>query len=156
MLRLSKLTDYATVLMTHMARPPLRQSSSQALAQALGLPPPTVATLLKMLTRAGLVVSTRGVGGGYALARAPKAISVAQIIAAIEGPVALTECARGEGQCAMERTCATRGNWQLISQAVQVALEAVTLADMLRPMRPAPAPAIHFQATPRKAATSDG
>jgi FeS assembly SUF system regulator len=134
MLRIAKLTDYATGLMSQMARSPQRQVSAQQLALELGLPTPTVAALLKKLGRAGLVVSARGVGGGYSLARDPKAISVAQVITAIEGPVALTTCALGDGICALEADCATRGNWRLISQAVEVALEAVSLADMAMPV----------------------
>lgn len=150
MLRIAKLTDYATGLMAQLARPPLRQTSAQQLALELGLPPPTVAALLKKLTRAGLVSSVRGAGGGYSLARAPKDISVAQVITAIEGPVALTECALGGGNCALEADCTTRGNWQLISQAVRVALESVSLADMAAPV----ARSLRFQA-PRKAGARD-
>lgn len=133
MLRIAKLTDYATGLMTQMAHQPGRWVSAQQLAQELSLPAPTVARLLKLLGRAGLVVSQRGKGGGYGLARPAREISVAEVIAAIEGPVALTECALGDGRCNLERDCATRANWRMISQAVQVALEAVSLADMAAP-----------------------
>ncbi len=133
MLRISKLTDYATGVMTRLAREPERCMSAQQLATGLGLPLPTVAQLLKRLTRAGMVVSVRGVAGGYRLARAPEQISVADVLTAIEGPVAMTECALGEGNCALETNCATRANWQVISQAVRVALEAVRLSDMVVP-----------------------
>ncbi len=133
MLRISKLTDYATGVMTRLAREPERSMSAQQLAQDLGLPLPTVAQLLKRLTRAELVHSVRGAGGGYGLARLPQAISVAEVIVAIEGPVALTECALGEGNCTLETSCATRANWQVISQAVRVALESVRLSDMVAP-----------------------
>lgn len=133
MLRIAKLTDYATGLMTRLARTPERPLSAQTMSQEMALPLPTVALLLKRLARAGLVHSARGVSGGYWLARAPAAISVADVIVAIEGPVALTECALGVGRCSVEASCATRGNWQLISRAVQVALEAVSLADMATP-----------------------
>jgi FeS assembly SUF system regulator len=133
MIRIAKLTDYATLLMVHLARVPGRSFSAAQLAEALGLPPPTVAKLLKRLLRADLLASTRGVGGGYRLARAPQAISVADVVGAIEGPLALTDCARGRGHCTLERGCATRGNWLLISRAVRVALEAISLADMARP-----------------------
>jgi FeS assembly SUF system regulator len=133
MLRIAKLTDYATGLMAQLARSPARRVSAQQLAGELGLPSPTVAALLKKLARAGLVSSTRGAGGGYSLARAAKAISVADIIAAIEGPVALTECALGDGNCSLEACCATRTHWRLISHAVQVALEAVSLTDLVAP-----------------------
>ncbi len=135
MLRISKLTDYATALMTQLAVMPERHISAQQLANELRLPLPTVATLLKRLGRAGLVRGSRGAAGGYSLARAPREISVAEIIVVIEGPVALTECALGDGNCSLERDCATRANWRQISRAVQVALEAVNLADMTRPIR---------------------
>jgi len=149
MLRIAKLTDYATGLMTQMARAPERRVSAQQIAREMGLPLPTVAALLKRLTRAGLVHSIGGVGGGYALARAPRAISVAEVITAIEGPVALTECALGEGNCTLEGDCATKANWRLISQAVQVALEAVSLADMAAPAaRP-----VQFRALARQTGT---
>ena len=133
MLRIAKLTDYATSLMARLARVPERPMSAQAMSQEMDLPLPTVATLLKRLARAGLVQSARGVGGGYWLARSPDAISVADVIVAIEGPVALTQCALGVGRCSVEAKCATRANWQLISRAVQVALEAVSLTDMAAP-----------------------
>lgn len=133
MLRISKLTDYATALLAQMARRADLHVSAQQLAVELCLPPPTVARLLKLLAKAGLVSSQRGKGGGYGLARAARDISVAQVIAAIDGPVALTECALGDGLCGLERDCATKANWRLISQAVRVALEAVSLADLAEP-----------------------
>ncbi len=149
MLRIAKLTDYATGLMTQMAHQPGRWVSAQQLAVELGLPAPTVARLLKLLGRAGLVVSQRGKGGGYGLARPAREISVAEVIAAIEGPVALTECALGDGRCSLERDCATRANWRVINQAVQVALEAVSLADLAAPrLRPVQFSSLHHQ--PRK------
>lgn len=134
MLRIARLTDYAAGLMAHLARSPERQVSAPQLAQELGLPAPTVAALLKRLARAGLVAGARGAGGGYSLARAARSISVADVITAIEGPVALTECALGAGACELEAACATRGNWRLISHAVQGTLEAVSLADLAAPM----------------------
>lgn len=133
MLRIAKLTDYATLLMVRLAHEPARCFSAAQLADELGLPQPTVAKLLKRLLRAQLLGSVRGAGGGYSLSHAPHAISVADVLNAVEGPVALTECARGKGNCALERDCATRTNWQLISRAVRVALEAVSLADMAKP-----------------------
>ena len=133
MLRIAKLTDYATVLMVRLAREPARCFSAAQLADELGVPLPTVAKLLKRLLQAHLLTSVRGAAGGYTLAHAPHAISVAEVVNAIEGPVALTECARGQGNCALERDCATRANWQLLSRALRVALEAVSLADMAKP-----------------------
>lgn len=133
MLRISKLTDYAAALLAQMARRAGAHVSAQQLAMELNLPPPTVARLLKLLAQAGLVAGQRGKGGGYGLARAPRDISVAQVVAAIDGPVALTECALGDGRCDLERDCATKANWRLISQAVRVALEAVSVADLSAP-----------------------
>lgn len=133
MLRISKLTDYATALLVQLARRGDVHVSAQQLAVELGLPPPTVARLLKRLAQAGLVVSQRGKGGGYGLARPAREIDLARVIAAIDGPVALTECALGDGHCGLERDCATKANWRLISQAVRVALEAVSLADLAAP-----------------------
>jgi FeS assembly SUF system regulator len=153
MLRISKLTDHATRLMAHMARSPERQVSAQQLARELGLPLPTAAALLKKLGRDGLVVSMRGVGGGYRLAHAPKDISVARIIAAIEGPVALTECVLWNGKCAVEADCMTRNQWRLASNAVQAALEAVSLEDMAAPLPPI---AAHSQDQARRSSAPDG
>ena len=133
MLRIAKLTDYATVLMVRLAREPARCFSAGQLSDELGLPLPTVSKLLKRLLQAGLLTSMRGASGGYSLAHAPRAVSVADVVNAIEGPVALTECSLGKGSCSLEKNCATRANWQLISRAVRVALEAVSLADMAMP-----------------------
>jgi FeS assembly SUF system regulator len=134
MLRIAKLTDYAAGLMAHLASAPERQVSAQQLAIETGLPTPTVATLLKRLTRAGLVRSSRGAAGGYGLARSPGEISVGAVISAIEGPVALTECALGAGQCQMEARCVTRDHWQVINRALRATLESMSLADMARPV----------------------
>lgn len=133
MLRIAKLTDYATLLMTRLAREPGRCFSAAQLADTLGVPLPTVAKLLKRLLQAELLVSVRGAGGGYMLAHAPRAISVADVVSAIEGPVALTECVYGPGGCVLEDACATRSNWHVISHAVRTALESVSLADMTVP-----------------------
>lgn len=133
MLKLSKLADYATLLMTLMAREPMRLHNGHELAQRSRIPPPTVAKLLKQLSAQGLLQSTRGVHGGYRLARSPARISVAQIVAALEGPIAVTECAIHSGDCGLESDCSTRANWQLINLAIRQALEAVTLEQMARP-----------------------
>jgi FeS assembly SUF system regulator len=130
MLRIGKLTDYAAILMAHAARTPERRISAQQIGQELGLPVPTVAKLLKQLTQAGLMASTRGAGGGYQLVRDPAGISMAEVIEAIEGPLAMTECVLADERCERSADCATRANWRLISQAVRVALQAVSLADM--------------------------
>lgn len=136
MLRVSKLTDYATVVMTALADDGNDVVSAQVLAERARLELPTVAKLLKQLGHAGLVESFRGVNGGYRLARPPEAISVADIVTAIEGPIGMTECSVHAGRCDHERHCSVRGNWQRINQAIEQALASVTLADMLRPLVP--------------------
>ena len=134
MLRVGKLTDYGTVVMTAFARQPQRLHSANEIAAELGLALPTVSKVLKALVQYGLLVSHRGAKGGYSLAAAPEEISVAQIIAAIEGPIALTECSDTAGLCGQEPQCSVRGNWQRINSAVRDALERVTLAELARPM----------------------
>ena len=135
MLKLSKLSDYATVLITAMAGDAARTWSAQELGVRGHVSAPTAAKLLKLLGKAGLVESVRGAHGGYKLARGPEKISVADIIAAVEGPIAVTQCAQHGGGCSIEGSCATRSNWRLINGAIRRALEAVTLAQMAAPMR---------------------
>lgn len=136
MLRLSKLTDYGTVLMTALARSPQDTRNAAELAQATHVSAPTVSKLLKALTREGLLDSIRGANGGYKLARPPQDISMADIIAALEGPIALTECAVHDGQCGLEPYCTVRGNWQRINQAIYEALAGVSLAELVTPLPP--------------------
>ncbi|MFT4046909.1 MAG: SUF system Fe-S cluster assembly regulator [Solimonas sp.] len=133
MLKLSKLADYATVLMTAVAREPGRTQTGQELAERTRIPAPTVAKLLKVLSKDGLLESLRGAHGGYRLGRPADRISVADIIGALEGPIAVTACAgHGAAPCNIETDCATRANWRLINTAIREALEAVTLAQMAR------------------------
>ena len=131
MLRVSKLTDYATAVMTCLASAGDGVTSAQALAERARLELPTVSKLLKQLAQAGLVASTRGINGGYRLARAPKRITIADIVTAMEGPIGMTECSAHAGLCDHEPHCGVRVNWQRINQAIANALANVTLADML-------------------------
>lgn len=133
MLRISKLTDYATVLLASLARRPGECVPASRLAELTRLEPPTVAKVLKTLARAGLVDSIRGVNGGYKLAAAPEEISVAGIVSAMEGPIALTECGLEPGLCSHESDCSLRHNWQKIGQAVEGALAGLSLADLAEP-----------------------
>lgn len=133
MLRVSRLTDYATVVMTCIAAHPGDVLSTAQIADEARLELPTVSKLLKSLGHAGLVESFRGVNGGYRLARPASAISLAQIVEALEGPIGMTECSLAEGQCDRESQCGVRGSWQRINNVVDNALRAVTLADMLKP-----------------------
>ena len=156
MLRMSKLADYGTVVMTSLARSPDRAQSAADVALATGLGLPTVSKLLKTFARQGLVVSTRGASGGYLLVRAPGEISVAQMIAAIEGRIGITECSSAPGMCAQERVCSVRGNWRTINRVVLGALEQISLEQMARPMSgPVAVSAIGVPQTRRRASAAD-
>lgn len=142
MLRLSKMTDYAVVALGEMARRPAETMTATALAERTGLPAPTVQKLLKLLARDGIVASIRGAAGGYRLARPAEAVSVAEIIHAVDGPIALTECVDGAGgACGVEGVCSMRGNWDRVNRAVRSALMSVSLADMAQPAGPWAVPA---------------
>jgi FeS assembly SUF system regulator len=135
MLKLGKLADYGTMIVTVLAGEPERLHSAQDLAALTHVSPPTVAKLLKLLTKGGLVESLRGARGGYKLARSARDITVADVIAAIDGPIGLTQCSVHQGDCAVESTCGVRGNWRLINSAIHAALKSVTLAEMAAPPR---------------------
>jgi FeS assembly SUF system regulator len=131
MFRLNKLTDYGIVLMAHVARTPEEtQHTARSLAKATHIPLPTVGKLLRQLSERGLLSSHRGVKGGYNLARAAGAISVAEIVLALEGPIGFTECSVFKGLCNMERSCAIKSNSQIIGDALRDALDHVMLADL--------------------------
>jgi FeS assembly SUF system regulator len=131
MFRINKLTDYAVVLLVDMARTG-KMRSAQQIAADTGVPLPTVSKVMKALTRDGLVVSTRGAGGGYGLGRAADGITVADMIQAIEGPIALTSCVEpsDEDGCGIESLCPMHGHWNRVNGAVHAALSSVTLAEM--------------------------
>lgn len=134
MLRISKLADYATVVVSFMARSPGDTYSAAKISARFDIGQPTVSKILKLLAHAKLLSAQRGVNGGYTLARLPVEISIADVIDAIEGiPLGLTECSSMPGVCAQESVCEIRGNWQKISLAVRRALAGVTLADMVSP-----------------------
>lgn len=137
MLRLAKLTDYAIVIATYFAEFERSETAltTRTLADMSGLPLPTVSKILKALSKAGLLSSLRGSSGGYRLARAASSVTVADVIAAIEGPIALTECSDGElaGACEIEVRCPSRANWRRINQTVADALGTLRISDMPRP-----------------------
>ena len=136
MLKLGKLTDYATVLLAAMAAAPERLYSAQELSRSTAIAAPTVAKLMKQLQQGGLVSSIRGARGGYRLLRAPAQVTVADVIRALEGPIAVTDCAV-HGSCALEENCGAKAPFRLINAAITQALEAVTLADMAASLNPA-------------------
>ena len=131
MLRVTKLTDYATVLLTVLAEAPERVHSATELAERARLELPTVSKVLKPLAQAGLAESFRGSNGGYRLARAASAISLIEIVEAIEGPVGMTECSGEHSTCELESHCGVRGNWRHVNDVVADALRNVSLAQML-------------------------
>jgi FeS assembly SUF system regulator len=134
MLRISKLTDYAILVMVELAREG-EMLSAHALAERVHVEIPTASKVLKLLAGAGLLESYRGANGGYRVSRLASDISVAEVIAAIEGPIAMTECSAEEGLCSQEKNCDLRGNWQRISFAVARALQEVSLVEMSAPMK---------------------
>jgi FeS assembly SUF system regulator len=140
MVRLGKLTDYGLVLMTCIARSDaVSLRTARDLAQESHLPLSTVSKLLKELLHCGLLVSHRGIKGGYILARDSREISVLEIIAAIEGPMALTECSTDvTGLCNLESGCPIKSNQQVINQAIRGVLEKVTLSDLAHPLQLTP------------------
>ncbi len=130
MLRVSRLADYAVLLAGRMSREPARTFTAAALARETRLPVPTVAKVLAALTRADLVVSQRGPGGGYRSTRTAAGISVGDVIAAIDGPVALTVCAEGGDACDLMEICPSAANWQRINDAVRSTLAGISLEEL--------------------------
>ena len=133
MLRISKLTDYAILMMVELARDG-EMLSAHVLAERIHVEVPTASKVLKLLAGNDLLESYRGANGGYRVSRTAAEISVAEVIAAIEGPIAMTECSVEEGLCAQEDNCGLRSNWQRISLAVAQALRDVSLAEMSAPV----------------------
>ncbi len=130
MIRMSKLTDYAILILAHLARSPGTLTAHELAARSR-VPLPTVSKLAKELSKAGLVVSHRGRNGGYGLARPAEQISVAEIVEALEGPIALTECARpGKIDCEIEDTCLARESWDPVSRAIERALQSLPLSSI--------------------------
>jgi FeS assembly SUF system regulator len=129
MLRISKLTDYAILIMVELTRDG-DMLSAHTLAERVHVEAPTASKVLKLLSGSGLLESFRGANGGYRVTRSAADISVAEVIAAIEGPIAMTECSIEEGLCSQEERCELRSNWQRISLAVADALHNVSLAEM--------------------------
>lgn len=131
MFRLSKFADYGIVIMTGLARRPEQQLSAAEIAQESLIPQPMASKILKGLTRAGMLISHRGARGGYGLARPGEEITVAEVITALEGPIALTACIdEGPGGCDIESLCPARANWQRINDAIRGALDGITMAEM--------------------------
>ncbi len=138
MVRLTNLADYAVVMLSYAAgMDAAARLSAAGVAEATGIPLPTVAKVASLLSRAGLLISQRGAGGGFQLARAAHAISIAEVIEAVDGPIALTQCVEHEsghmnGDCAHSSMCNMRPHWQIINLRVRDALDGLSLADVAR------------------------
>ena len=130
MLRISQMTDYATVLLARLAGAPDRQFTAAQLAVQTRLASPTVSKVLKQLHRCQLVSSTRGLHGGYRLARPAAQITAAQILDALEGPMALIECAQRPHQCTIESTCGVGRAWLRVNLAIHRSLQEITLVEL--------------------------
>ena len=132
MIRISKLADYAVVILSVMAEQPDKLMSSASVSEITKLPEPTVSKVLKLLSKDGLLESKRGTTGGYFLAKPARSITIREIIRAIDGPVLITSCSDGEvPDCSLSECCTLRGKWDGVNEAVRSALDGVTLADMM-------------------------
>lgn len=132
MLRLSRLTDYAVVTLAAMSGQSGAVLSAAALAEQTGVPEPTVAKILKLLARDGIVASVRGAAGGYRLDGPAAGISIGAVVAAVEGPIALTACVEGSAQeCGLSACCPLQGRWDPVNEAIRTALAGVSVADVM-------------------------
>ncbi len=132
MLRLTNLADYAVVVLVQAAQAAEQRVSATSVAAATNLPVPTVAKVTGLLARAGLITAQRGSGGGFQLARTADAITVADIIEAVDGPIALTHCIDGGLECGIEKSCQLKAPWQVINRVLKDSLASVSLADLAR------------------------
>jgi FeS assembly SUF system regulator len=135
MIILSKLADYGVIVASHLAAHPERQMTAGALASETRLPRATVAKVLKTLAHAGIVTGARGAQGGYRLARAAGSVSVADVVAAIDGQIGLTQCSIHAPSCERTSFCPTRPHWRRVNEIVGTALAAVSLAEMVPSVR---------------------
>ncbi len=142
MLRVTKLADYGIVILTYFATNLGATYNARDVAGVVRLPLPVVSKVLKLLARHGVLASQRGIKGGYGLAKSPSVITVAEIIRALEGPIAVTECTDSlHGDCGLQVGCPVRTNWHLINRAIHAALEKITLEEMAQPL---PQPIMNF------------
>jgi len=133
MLQINKLTDYATIILSFLALRPEKKFSANGIAEKTSIAAPTVSKLLKLLSKYGLVISFRGTEGGYQLARSATQMTLADVITAIEGNMAITECC-ATYTCTLNSLCAVKDNWQFINKKIIAALASITIHDMIRPL----------------------
>lgn len=136
MLRVTKLADYATVVLAFIGREPDKLHNARDISAKTHVALPTVSKILKLLTQKNIVSSVRGTKGGYVLARPAEHITVTEILAAIDGDFGITDCSQHAGTCNLETICSIRNHWRLISHTIFQALEYLTLADLVKPTKP--------------------
>ena len=146
MLRVTRLTDYATLLMTVLARAPGTVHSGAALAECTRLELTTVSKVLKSLAQAGLIEGLRGAYGGYRMVRAPHAVSLLEIVEAIEGPLGMTECSAADSHCDRAAFCTVAPHWHRVNDVITDALRGMTLDRMIAPLPPSSADARQIRA----------
>ncbi len=131
MIRISKMADYAVVILVCLSRRQDQMMSASAIAEDTKLPEPTVSKILKSLARENIVKSTRGTNGGYVLVDKADDLGVARIIEVMDGPIAITSCSDGHApDCGLAGSCGVRGRWDDVNAVIREALENVSLADM--------------------------
>jgi FeS assembly SUF system regulator len=156
MIRMTRLTDYGIMLLTLFARDSKNpMKSARDLSVEARLPLPTVSKLLKLLARHGLLEAHRGVLGGFTLTRKPDAITMAEVIGALEGPIGVTDCCAPPSDCGIEKSCIVKNNWMKINRVVLEALDRITLAEMTRPLALEAAP-VAWKTGSRLAAAQKG
>lgn len=132
MIRLSKLSDYAVVVLSQLARDAGRVVSASGLAESTGIPEPTVSKVLKVLVKGDIIVSIRGAAGGYMMARSPDDITVRELIVALEGPIAVTSCLEESNDlCGISSLCPMKGRWQKVNRAIMNTLDEMFLSDLI-------------------------
>ncbi|MCD6039271.1 MAG: putative HTH-type transcriptional regulator [Gammaproteobacteria bacterium] len=134
MLRISKLTDYAIIILIRLALNAQRIVSAAGIAEEVHLALPTVSKILKILAEAKLVISFRGPGGGYQLAKNATETTIAEVVLVMEGKLAMTECCAPINDCDLDSLCAVKENWQVINKMIFSVLAGFTLHDMIRPL----------------------
>ena len=130
MFKINRLTDYAAAILLSLSDYPSVSSSAAEVSQRTGIAYPTVSKVLKLLLDSQLVISHRGVRGGYVLARSIKDVSLAQLVEAIEGGVNVTSCCVDNGECVRAESCGTKNNWRLVNRSLVMLFESVSLSDM--------------------------
>ncbi|MEO5347572.1 MAG: SUF system Fe-S cluster assembly regulator [Magnetococcus sp. YQC-9] len=131
MLNILRLSDYAVLILIHLAQEPERPRSAATLAQEIALPLTTIRKVLRILAQNGIVRARKGVLGGSILAFPAEGISLAQVLIAMEDPVLLTPCCQADFRCTLDTICRSRTHWMRINRSIRAVLEETTLADMV-------------------------